>query len=1179
VDSGSAGTLKIPDYYGASTTALYSGPIDTIYSGSSYYGMAWNGYNSGNQTLNYLVPRFWNPPERQAMSQLVQAFFQYTLPAGAAYNAGTAYTPGIPLTYSGTNYLCIANSTGNLPTNATYFIVNPWAGKTFDDPTVPFEMSGTNMEYSFDFTVNTNIPGCPYQNPPHFSAGVQATRASGIAGIKALFKAWCAASPHTQADTCMSFSFNVQSPYDTPQTMGQYCNSLITGGNSDALNTITGCALGDSNHYGMDFYQAFSGGTAWTANGPEQAYLGVDPPTNSGQVMNTPNAAKSLKGLITLVSQHEGEDYWKHLPPSTASSTAAAVNTLITTDGILGSQYPIYNITTTDASSPYYYSPTGMWINITYPALQASPGGVVTLRPVGIMTGLTITSVVVASASSLLITYPLLALGATETGLTGALFRNGVLVSNALNVISGAGTYTDTGLSNGTYVYTLAMFNANGTGPQGAGVSGTLSAAWKTLPVGGGGYVRGLIVAADGTMVGRTDTAGAYLYNGTAWNQLINPTSMPASWIASNIISALSGCYEVAIAPSNTQVFYMNFDNTMWKSANKGTTWTQLPAFTHTCNPNDGNAQFGQKIAVDPNNASIVYAGVEGGQMYVTINGGTSWSVVAGVPAGTGAGICGIVFGPASNQIGNVTQVIYACRQGTGVYVTVNGGTSWALTSSGPTTVQNAQLDASGNYWCSGNSANVWKYSGSWSNLTTGGGNGIQAVAVNPFNNSEIVGVDQGGEITFSSNGGASWSGTNTKTSLVSTDIPWLGPTSTSGGSGNSFYLTSGNAIFSPITNGLLYLSCGIGVFSMNVPSTVIGTTPLTWNDLSVGIENLASNEVICPPGIGPVVAAWDRAVFYLTPPAYPSYYLPVTDNAINAAWSLDYASSDPTFTCASVIYDTQLSGYSHNNGTSWTTFPTFPVGAGNGGCIAASTPSNIVFGVSTANAPSYTVNGGTTWTPISVPGIASWAGFLPGNPNGCWRKICADRVTANTFYLYFAGQGVYTSSNSGASWTQQMAGWIETNHGYANVIAPQIKAVPGNAGQLFYCSGPNQFNGSTQTSPAADAFFFRSINGGTSWTQVANVLQVSAFGFGKALAGGYPAVFINGFVSGVFGFWRSDDNCVTWNNIGTFAGPNGLASVVSMSGDMNIYGRCYVALAGFGPDGESAGCGYAYYG
>jgi hypothetical protein len=718
-------------------------------------------------------------------------------------------------------------------------------------------------------------------------------------------------------------------------------------------------------------------------------------------------------------------------------------------------------------------------------------------------------------------------------------------------------------------------------------------ARWQTLPIGGGGYVRGLIVAADGTMIGRTDTSGAYLYNyGTSsWNQIVNPTSMPSTWIAANIEASLGGVYEVAIAPSNTQVLYMNFANVMFKSTNQGATWTQLTGWgTHSCDGSDGNAQIGQKMAVDPNNPNIVYAGVEGGGLYVTIDGGTTWNLVSSVPAGTTAGICGIVFGPASNQVGGVTQVIYACRQGTGVYVTTNGGTSWALTSSGPTTVQNASLDASGNYWCAGNGADVWKYTasgGTWANLLTGGGNGVQAVAINPFNNNQIVCVDNSGsQMNFSSNGGATWSGINTNTSLVSTDIPWLGPTSTSGGSGTDFYLTSGNAVFSPLTNGLLYYSTGVGMWSMTVPSSPTSSTALTWNDMSVGIENLVVNEIVVPPGQGPVVACWDRPYFYLTPGTYPNYYLPVTDQGINAGWAVDYASSDATFTCGIVFNysgPAGVSGYSHNNGATWTNFSSLPVGLGIGGCIAASTPSNILVMVPGNNAPSYTTNGGTSWTQISISGISSWTGFTV-TPNGTCRKICADRVTANTFYLYAsglsAGNGVYVSTNGGASWTQQHSGYIESNSSYASVLAPQLKSVPGNAGHLFYCSGPNQFNGTTQTSPASDAYFYRSTNSGVTWTQVANVLQVSSFGFGqpKPGGGGYPAILVNGFVNGVFGFWRSDDDCATWNNMGTFAGPNGLATVVTMSGDMDNYNYWYVGFSGFGAGGYGAGSSCAYF-
>ena len=327
----------------------------------------------------------------------------------------------------------------------------------------------------------------------------------------------------------------------------------------------------------------------------------------------------------------------------------------------------------------------------------------------------------------------------------------------------------------------------------------------------------------------------------------------------------------------------------------------------------------------------------------------------------------------------------------------------------------------------------------------------------------------------------------------------------------------------------------------------------------------------------------------WITPGTYPSFYLPVTSTTnygINAAWSVDYASSDATFICASVEFNTQLSGSNHGTpsptgGTngSFVVFPTEPTGAGRNGCIAASTPSNMVFAAN-AVAPSYTTNGGTTWTQISISGISSWSGYTV---YGGFRKVCADRVNANTFYLYTSGAsttGLYISTNGGASWTQQHAGYIEANSSYANLLNPQLKSVPGNAGHLFYCSGVNQYDGSTQTSPLTDAYFYRSTNSGVTWTQVTNVLEVSAFGFGMAKpgGGGYPAVYIQGFVSGVWGLWRSDDNCSTWNNIGAFPGPNGLATVMSMAGDMNTYGTCYVALGGLGSLGRGAGAGYAYY-
>ena len=51
--------------------------------------------------------------------------------------------------------------------------------------------------------------------------------------------------------------------------------------------------------------------------------------------------------------------------------------------------------------------------------------------------------------------------------------------------------------------------------------------AWQPVKIGAGGWLTGIDIAADGTMVARTDTYGAYIWNGTAWTQLVTVGSMP----------------------------------------------------------------------------------------------------------------------------------------------------------------------------------------------------------------------------------------------------------------------------------------------------------------------------------------------------------------------------------------------------------------------------------------------------------------------------------------------------------------------------------------------------------------------------------------------------------------------------------------------------------------------------
>jgi photosystem II stability/assembly factor-like uncharacterized protein len=67
-------------------------------------------------------------------------------------------------------------------------------------------------------------------------------------------------------------------------------------------------------------------------------------------------------------------------------------------------------------------------------------------------------------------------------------------------------------------------------------------------------------------------------------------------------------------------------------STNKGTTWTETAFAQVTESPNDGYRFFGQKMAVDPNNPNIVYVGTPQNGLWVTTNGGSTWSQVTAVP-------------------------------------------------------------------------------------------------------------------------------------------------------------------------------------------------------------------------------------------------------------------------------------------------------------------------------------------------------------------------------------------------------------------------------------------------------------------------------------------------------------------------------------------------------------------
>jgi BNR/Asp-box repeat len=558
----------------------------------------------------------------------------------------------------------------------------------------------------------------------------------------------------------------------------------------------------------------------------------------------------------------------------------------------------------------------------------------------------------------------------------------------------------------GNYLSSTWTLSSDGNGGT-VVVDPTANTAWQTLKVGAGGFLSGISVSQDGTMVVRTDTYGAYIWNGTQWQQLVTAASMPAGF---EQVGQAQGVYEIQIAPSNSNILYMMYDGYIFQSTNKGTTWTQTSFAPVTESPNTTVRGDGEHIAIDPNNPNVVYVGTPQNGLFVTTNGGATWQSVGAVPvsltdsSGEYPGITGLVFDPAiGGTTGGKTNTIFASSYGNGVYESTNAGATWTALPGGPTDVENATVSSTGVYYAVGNNnSSLWSYAnGKWTELISPSqinGQPISAAAVNPSNPLEIVLSSFGGYLDWSLDGGQTWSGFAPNIQLTATDIPWLA--STAG------YLGVGNLVFSPTVPNQLIASGGVGVWTTTFQPTPVTPTnqvypTINWTSQSIGIEQLVANEVLVAPGGKPVVASWDRGFTYISNPnEFPSTYGPV-DGSFVAGWSLDYASSSPNFLVGIADWwGTEESGYSTDGGQTWTPFASEIPGAGSsfiGGTIAASSPTDIVWAPSGGNQPYYTLNGGVTWNPVVLPGVSNWATF-DSNYSFATRTVTADRVLANTF-------------------------------------------------------------------------------------------------------------------------------------------------------------------------------------
>lgn len=720
--------------------------------------------------------------------------------------------------------------------------------------------------------------------------------------------------------------------------------------------------------------------------------------------------------------------------------------------------------------------------------------------------------------------------------------------------------------------------------------------AWRPVAIGGGGFITGLSFDKSGqTIVARADVYGAYIWDkaGDRWRQLVTASSMPRTAQVQNGIA--EGAYEIVVAPSQATRIYMAIKGHVYRSDNRGQMWSDASQGNPFPLIWDGNSEFrlsGPFLAVDPADPDLIFLGTPANGLWRSANAGASWMRVSTVPTSAARNDSARQKAPGTliwfEQApgGRPSGRILAMASGHGMFVSRDRGRTFEKLAAGP--VQPASLrrgvfDRHGTFFGVDDVAKtIWSYAGGhWRDIGREAklAPGLYgAIAADPQSD-RIIALDQGGSGYQSHDSGKTWSVITHSAAVGRGDPPWLRVS-------NSSYFSTAEIIFDPVVRDRLWVASGTGVFYADMAA---GSANLGWTSLTRGIEELVANDIVQAPGQAPVFAGWDFGMHIKRHlDQFSTTFAPGERGLISVA-QVDWTPAVPSFLvsnasdhrlgCCAEDGNAVMAGTSTDGGRTWSKFPTLPTPPGTRSddpwrmmfgsiAVSASSPDNIVWVPAFNRQPYFTRDRGRTWYPVRLPGSI---GNFPGSfstyafPR---KSLAADKVRGGTFYMVHSGDapnpqlaGLWRSDDGGEHWLRVFTGEIApASNGEA-----KLRAVPGHGGHLFF---------SSSFAYTTDTRLRRSIDGGQSWTALNDITRVDDIAFGKAAPGApYPAIYISGRVTGLYGIWRSLDNARTWQQLAEFANGS-LDQVTSVGADPDAFGRVYLGYKGSGwVWGEPSAC------
>lgn len=702
------------------------------------------------------------------------------------------------------------------------------------------------------------------------------------------------------------------------------------------------------------------------------------------------------------------------------------------------------------------------------------------------------------------------------------------------------------------------VFGLNGS------VASAQSYSWKNVQIRGGGYISGLSFhpTAANLLYARTDVGGIYRWNesNSTWIPLNDTYSIAESQLAGVVSLALdpNDANRVYIA-CGQYLQSWGRNGAILRSADRGATWSRTElnvasvGATVRLGGNADGRNTGERLAVDPNLGTVLLLGTNQDGLWKSVDRGVTWTrLTSFTPTSTTF----VAFDKGGATVGGASQVIYVgvnTTTGPSLYKSTNGGTTWAPVSGGPavgTLPATAVFDGSRVLYLTYANAlglggttdgSVWKLTsaGAWTNITplaplTQSGDRFSYAGITVKGSGATATVyvtslnryNYGDEIWRSSAAGApnSWTALGAIDTYSAPDAPWVFFHRAATSQRPNWTTTI--ALDPASGSNRVFFGTGGGVWA----SSNASGSSVAWTFRNAGLEETVPRELVSPPSGAPLLSALAdiggfRHDSLTASPPDANFWNPVGGG--NS--SIDFAEANPGV----VVRNHSSAPYgarSTNGGTTWTNFGGTPAPVTSGsmiGLIAINANASRIVWNPADSVPYYSIDNGQTWTAST------------GVPVGSNLPV-ADRVNPNKFYVFNNGS-VYVSTNGGSAFSVGKTG-LPTGAG-------RMRAVVGREGDLWLPTGSG---------------LYHSIDSGQNFALVTGVTSASQIGLGIAAPGmTYPALYVYGVVGAIEGVHRSTDAGSTWLRVDDDAHRYGWLNTII--GDARTFGRVYLGTGGRG--------------